>query len=116
MKLLLARIPAEAENVGALDEEGPLLRVEGLECAEIHHRRVNLYLAEVRIQRGTESQIAGEAVFEVEAGRAVVIVPAPKRVARYRRLIGCAGEQIRRQLHPPLRPQLPQVHQMGVAA
>ncbi len=50
----------EGEDVGALEEEGALLGEEGLERGEVHHGRVHLHLAEVRVDGAGEGEPARE--------------------------------------------------------
>ncbi len=47
----------EGENPGSLHEEGPLLIKAGLECRQVHHRRVDLNLAEIRVDGGSHGEV-----------------------------------------------------------
>ena len=73
--------PAEIEDARAFDEEGPLLLVVGLFVADIDDGRVDLDLAEIRIDREVEGQVAAEAALEVEAAAHRGFASVAERVA-----------------------------------
>src|SRR6185437_7303158 len=58
---------AEVEDVRAFHEEGPMLGQELLERREVHERRVELSLSEIRVDGGVEGQEGADAVFQIEA-------------------------------------------------
>ncbi len=49
-------VHVEAERAGALDEERPPLREEGLERIEVDDRRIGFDLAEVGVRRGRQRE------------------------------------------------------------
>ena len=90
---------AHLELPRTLDEERPFLLKKRLERREVEHPRVRFDLAEVRVDRGVELQIRGDAVFEVAADGHVLGAPEGV-VADLRHVlrdeIGCCFELARR--------------------
>src|SRR4030043_225644 len=66
-EIAVAPHQVEAENIPALDEEGPLFLVIGLESGQVDDRRVGLDLAEVGVDREVEGQVARDAELAVQA-------------------------------------------------
>ena len=73
--------PPEIEDARAFDEEGPLLLVVGLFVADVDDGRVDLDLAEIRVDREIEGQVAAEAALEVEAAARPGFASGAERVA-----------------------------------
>ena len=55
------------EDFGTLEEEGPFLRGEGLECAQVQHGRICLDLAKVRVEHAVERKRGAQTVGEATA-------------------------------------------------
>src|SRR3989442_1378059 len=109
-------VPAQREDVAALDEKRPALRQELLERREVHERRVDLHLAEVRIERSVHRQVRGDAVLQVEPGAAEVVAALVERVGRHSGLmIGAAADRVREQLEAPGRRDVAQPPEVGEA-
>ncbi len=105
-----------AQQVGALDEEGPLLLEVGLGVAQVDHGRVDLDLAEVGVERGVEGQAAGQAVLQVEAPLQRLLRAVVEGVAGAGRghLIA-ARDHVGQQRQVPARLQARQARQVGHA-
>src|SRR5207245_2042474 len=111
-----ATVPAEAENVGPLDEERPMFRQELLERREVHEGGVDLYLAEVRIERRIDREVRSDAVLHVEAGAAEVAAAGVERIAGHHRIVvRAARDGIGQQLEPPRLGDVMEAYQMGEA-
>ncbi|MCA9764609.1 MAG: dihydrodipicolinate synthase family protein, partial [Gemmatimonadetes bacterium] len=70
-----------AEDLGALDEERPLLGERDLEGVEVDDRRIGLDLAEVGVEGGVEGEPGPEPELEVEAGVEPRLAQVGERVA-----------------------------------
>src|SRR5205085_11152408 len=72
-------VHVEAKDPRALDEERPLLPEKRLERREVEHRRIGLDLAEVRIDRGVEREVRGDAVLQAATDGDVLRAAEPGR-------------------------------------
>ena len=72
---LVLALDRKGEDLAPLEEEGPLLLVERLVGGEVDDRGVGLDLAEVRVHRGVESEVRGQADLRIEADRARAVGP-----------------------------------------
>src|SRR5439155_13989008 len=59
-----------SKNVSALEKERPLFGKECFEGAEVHDSGIDFDLAEVRIHRSIQSDVAADSILDVEAGSA----------------------------------------------
>ena len=111
-----ARDHPEGEDARSFDEEGAALGEELLERREVHERRVDIHLAEVRIDRAVEREVRGDPVLQVEPGPAEVVRPPVERIppgARGRG--GAAAHEVGEQLHPPRGGDVPEPEEVGEA-
>ena len=79
------------EGPGALDEEGPLLVVEGLERREVQHCGIRLHLPEVGLEGGVQGQVRSHPVLEI---RAEILVVLPGVPCSRRRRVGVLGDRV----------------------
>ncbi len=84
----------EVEDLAPLEEERPLLLVEGLVGGQVDDRRVGFHLAEVGVHGGVEREIGREADLRVDAARARAVGSA----AHHGGARAGLAEQVRHQL------------------
>ena len=81
-----AAVPAEIEDLRALDEKRPMLVEELLKGREVHERLVDLHLPEVGVHRHVERLAGAHPVLQIRAHTALVRARRLKGVAAPRRL------------------------------
>ena len=72
--------PAESEQVRALDEERPVLRIERLDRREIHLSGIHLDLPKVGVRREIQRQIARDPILEISSRAPEVIAGGAERI------------------------------------
>ena len=90
-------LTATGQQLVALDEERSPLVEHDLEGSEIHDRRIGLDLPEIRVDRGIQGQVRSQAVFEVSASAAAVLVIERVGGTHIRAIGGVRGD-VRQQL------------------
>ena len=63
----IEQVEGGIKHLGVFAEERPALLEEGLEDAEIEHRRIRLHLAKVGIEGAVEADVGGQSVANVRA-------------------------------------------------
>ena len=93
-----------------------MLVEELLERGEVDIGRVELYLAEIRVDRGVEGEVGADAVLQVQPGPAVIGVAVVEGVAGALGLVvTTASERVREQLEPLGNRDILQRHQVREA-
>ena len=116
---LVLVLDLEAQDLAALEEEGPLLLVEGLVGGEVDDGGVGLDLAEVGVEGRVEREVRGQADLGVEAERARAVGAAVRLRGPGARLAERVGHELHvaRLLQPADPVQLAQlVHAARVLA
>src|SRR6266480_364048 len=111
-----AAVPAEIEDLGALDEKRPMLVEELLKGREVHERLVDFHLAEVGVHRRVERLTGAHPILHVRANIVRVRVRSLERIACTRRLaVGPAPDGVGQDLEVPTSLETREPDQLGKA-
>ena len=105
----------ERENIRAFDKERSPLGKEGFECREIHNRRVDFDLSEVRVECRIQSEITREAYLRIEAKSRLHFIPLVKWIIGYGGGIIVLCQHIRNELQLLHRLEIAQSREVSVA-
>ncbi len=111
---MAAAAQAELEDVGALQEEGTLLREERLEGRQVDHRGVGLDLSEVGVEREVQGEAVGEPISQIRADVPLELAARLEGVAGIRRGVALRRHRVGQDLEPARRSDPVDADQLAV--